>query len=296
MKFSTSVAMIDPSYYIPLARAAEEAGFDVIVLADSIGYPKESDSTYPYNADGSREFLENKPFVEPVVAMAAMAAATSRIEFSPFVMKLPIRHPALFAKEITSLAVISNNRIQLGVGTSPWPEDYDLVGLPWEGRGRRFLECIEIIRGLSSGDYFEFHGEFYDIDPIKLNPVPSEPVPILIGGNSPLMRKRAARLGDGWLQTGLPDDVLREAVTDLHRMRREHGRDHLPFVIQGGGVFTVDDVHAQADLGVNQVMGGFGTFNPYGLAADTEPLQSKIDRLKRFGDEVIGPYRQRTGG
>ncbi|MGJ3509066.1 TIGR03619 family F420-dependent LLM class oxidoreductase [Enemella sp. A6] len=295
MKFSTSVAMVDPSYYVPLARAAEEAGFDVVLLADSIGYPRESDTSYPYNPDGTREFLENKPFLEPVVAMSAMAAATSTISFCPYVLKLPIRHPVIFAKQITSLAVLSNNRVQLGIGTSPWPDDYDLVELPWEARGKRFNECVKIIQGLTGGDYFEFHGEFYDFDAVKMNPVPTEPIPMLIGGNSEVLIKRAARIGDGWLPTGLGPDEMRTRIDQIHQLRAEFGREHLPFTIQGPGVRTVDDVHAAAELGATQVMGGFGRFNPYGTAQDTEPLADKIDRLKRFGDEVIGPYRAATG-
>lgn len=291
MKFVTTTAMIDPSFYVPLAQAAEASGFDMLTVSDSIGYPKESDSTYPYNPDGTREFLENKPFLEPMLAMAAMAAVTSTIEFCPFVLKLPIRHPVLFAKEVTSLAVLSNNRIRLGVGTSPWPDDYALVGLPWEARGKRFIECIEIIRGLSSGDYFEYHGEFYDFEALKMNPVPTQPVPILIGGNSPRLIRRAARIGDGWLPTGLTPEQLREHLATIHQLRVEYGRDHLPFTVLAGGVRSADDVKFFEDLGVTHVMGGFGTFNPYGLAPDTEPLTDKVDRLKKFGDEVISKFR-----
>ena len=119
MKFVTGVAMTDPTFYLPLARAAEEAGYDVFTIPDSICYPQESSSTYPYNADGTREFLENKPFLEPMTAIAAMAAVTSTIEFCPYVLKLPIRNPVIFAKEATSVAVMSGGRLKLGVGTSP---------------------------------------------------------------------------------------------------------------------------------------------------------------------------------
>ena len=142
-------------------------------MPDSIAYPKESSSTYPYNFDGTREFLENKPFIEPHIAIAAMSAVTSTIEFHTFVLKMPIRHPVIYAKEATSLAVITGDRFVLGVGTSPWPDDYEIVELPWEGRGRRFDECIEIVRGFAAGGYFEYHGEFYDFPAIKMEPVPT---------------------------------------------------------------------------------------------------------------------------
>src|SRR3954451_16549701 len=207
--------MCDPTFYVPLAQAAEDAGFDTIAVPDSIAYPQESSSSYPYNFDGTREFLENKPFIEPSVAIAAMAAVTSTIEFHTFVLKMPIRHPVLYAKEATSLAVISGNRFVLGVGASPWPDDYEIVRLPWEGRGRRFDECIEIIRGLAAGGYFEYHGEFYDFFPIKMNPVPTKTVPIIIGGHARAHTRRAARYGDGWVPAGMAPERLAEVLAQL---------------------------------------------------------------------------------
>ena len=140
MKFMTAVGMIDPSFYVPIARAAETAGFDSVNVPDSICYPETSDSKYPYTPDGDRQFLANKPFIEPIVAMAAMGASTERVQFHTSVLKLPIRHPVIFAKEITSLCALFENRVSLGVGTSPWPEDYEVVGLSWERRGKRFDE------------------------------------------------------------------------------------------------------------------------------------------------------------
>jgi probable F420-dependent oxidoreductase len=291
MKFVTGVAMTDPSFYVPLARAAEEAGFDVMTIPDSICYPLESDSTYPYTRDGSREFLENKPFLEPMVAIAAMAAATSSIEFCPFVLKLPIRHPVIFAKQATSLAVLSGDRLSLGVGTSPWPDDYEIVGLPWSGRGRRFEECIAIIRGLAAGGYFELHGEFYDVPPIKVNPTPSRPIPILIGGHSAANIRRAAQLADGWMPAGMAPEELLRTIATLGDLRTEYGRDQQPFAVYAFGPPDVAELHRLEDLGVTHAMTGFfGTFNPYGLATDTEPLADKIDRLHRFGEEVIAKY------
>ena len=140
----------------PARRAAEEAGYDSMVVPDSICYPRHSDSTYPFNPDGSREFLEDKPFLEPFSLIPALGALTSRLRFVTFVLKLPVRHPLLVAKQATSTAVLTGNRLVLGVGTSPWREDYELTGVPWERRGQRLDEEIAIIRGLSAGGYFEY--------------------------------------------------------------------------------------------------------------------------------------------
>jgi probable F420-dependent oxidoreductase len=293
VRFTASVAMVDPSFYVPLARAAEEAGYDGISVPDSICYPRESDSRYPYTPDGSREFLENKPFVEPTVAIATMAAVTERIGFYTSVMKLPIRHPVIFAKEVTSLAVVTGNRLHLGVGTSPWPDDYEVVGLPWERRGRRFDECVAIIRGLAGGGYFEYHGTFYDVPPIKLNPTPSEPVKILIGGHSDALLRRAAEIGDGWIGAGVAFDELAAVITRLDRLRVESGRADLPFEIHATGAesFTVDGVRRLEEVGITHTGGGFGRFSGYQREPDTETLVEKVEALRRYADEVIAKVR-----
>ena len=130
MRFSYAESMVEPTFYAPLAIAAEAAGYDSMVIPDSICYPQESESTYPFNPDGTREFLEGKPFIEPFTLIPALGAVTSTLRFVTFVVKLPIRHPVLVAKSVTSTAVMTNNRLALGVGTSPWREDYEMLGLP----------------------------------------------------------------------------------------------------------------------------------------------------------------------
>src|SRR5919109_3398930 len=111
MRFSYAESMTDPSFYAPLAKAAEEAGYDSFVVPDSLLYPAESDDTYPYSPDGTREFLEDKPFIEPFVLMAALGAITGRLRFTTFVLKLPMRHPVLVAKQAASVAVLTGDRI-----------------------------------------------------------------------------------------------------------------------------------------------------------------------------------------
>ena len=120
MRFSYAESMTDPSYYTPLARAAEDAGYDSMVVPDSLCYPLDSVSTYPFNPDGSREFLEDKPFLEPFSLIPALGAVTTRLRFVTFVIKLPVRHPVLVAKQATSVAVLTGGRLVLGVGSSPW--------------------------------------------------------------------------------------------------------------------------------------------------------------------------------
>lgn len=282
-------SMIEPSYYVPLARAAEECGFSSIGLADSICYPQESTSSYPYNFDGTREFLENKQFIEPLICSAAMGAVTTRLRFHTAVLKLPIRNPVIFAKEATSVSAITGGRFDLGVGISPWEDDYEVTQTPWAGRGRRFEECIEIVRKLSTGDYVEHHGEFYEFPAVKLNP-PAD-IPILIGGHSRKSLERAARFGDGWLPAGMSREHLTEAMATLARLRKEYGRDGTPFAVHAIGMdaFSSEGVRYLASIGVTHAVGGFSSFNPYGTEADSESLQDKIDALHRYAETVMAP-------
>ena len=231
MRFSYAESMVDPSYYLPLARAAEEAGYDSFVVPDSICYPEVSDTTYPFNPDGSREFLEDKPFLEPFSLIPAMGAVTERIRFVTFVIKLPIRHPVLIAKQMSSTAVLTDDRLVLGVGTSPWPEDYEISDVPWARRGKRMDEMITVMRGLMAGGYFEFHGEIFDVPSIKMCPTPRRPVPILIGGHHEAALKRAAVDGDGWLHGGGDPADLPGLLDRLAILRKEHGTEDKPFEV-----------------------------------------------------------------
>lgn len=285
MRFTYAEAMTDPSYYIPLAQAAEAAGYHSMTIPDSIAYPFESDSKYPYTPDGSREFLDGKAFIETFVLIAALGAATTTLRFTPFVIKLPIRPPALVAKQAGSLTALIGDRLALGVGTSPWPEDYELMGVPFARRGKRMDECIEIIRGLTTGDYFEFHGEFYDIPKTKMTPAPARPIPILIGGHADAALRRAAR-NDGWMHGGGDADELDRLLARLTQLRTEEGKSG-PFEIHVISIdgFTVDGVKRLEDKGVTDVIVGFRV--PYILGADTEPLDDKIRNLERFAEHVI---------
>src|SRR3984893_1777806 len=223
--------MTDPSFYGPLARAAEEAGYDSFVVPDSLCYPQSSDARSPYNPDGTREFLEDKPFLEPFSLIPAMGALTENLRFVTFVIKLPIRQPVLITKQVSSTAVLTNNRLLLGVGTSPWPEDYEICGVPWERRGKRMDEEIAIMRGLMAGGFFEFHGEVFDVPSIKMCPTPSAAVPILIGGHHEAGPRRAPVDGDGWLHGGGDPDDLPGLLERLAALRKEHGTDAKPFEV-----------------------------------------------------------------
>jgi probable F420-dependent oxidoreductase len=287
VRFCYAESMTDPTFYGPLAAAAEDAGYDSMVIPDSICYPAQSDSVYPFNPDGTREFLEDKPFLEPFSLIPFLGAVTRRLRFITFVLKLPVRHPVLVAKQATSTAVLTNNRLVLGVGTSPWREDYDVLDVPWHGRGQRMDESLAIVRGLSAGGYFEYHGKIFDIPPIKLAPVPTAPVPVLIGGHGEAPLRRAAASGDGWLHGGGKPSDLPGLLARLAELRTEYGTAGRPFEVLAisAGAYTVDGIKRLEEQGVTEVIVGFRW--PYHVGPDTEALQPKLDSLRRYADDVI---------
>jgi probable F420-dependent oxidoreductase len=287
MRFSYAESMTDPTFYAPLARAAEEAGYHSMVIPDSICYPRDASSLYPYNPDGTREFLEDKPFLEPFSLIPALGAVTSRIRFTTFVIKVPVRNPVLLAKQATSTAVLTGNRLVLGVGTSPWREDYDILGADWAGRGRRLDESIAILRGLAAGGYFEYHGETYTLPAVKIAPVPTEPIPVLIGGHSDAALRRAARLGDGWMHGGGDPADLPRLLARLAELQAMEDRSPRGFEVHvmSMDAYSVDGVRRLEEQGVTDVIVGFRW--PYATGPDTEPLAQKIGHLRRFADDVI---------
>jgi probable F420-dependent oxidoreductase len=286
MRFSYAEAMTDASFYGPLAQAAEAAGYTSMTIADSLIYPRESDARYPYTDAGDREFLEDKEFIEALTLVTHLAAVTSTLRFTPFVLKLPVRPPVLVAKQVGSIAWLSGNRLGLGVGLSPWPEDFVAMGVPWAKRGKRMDECIDVLRGLTSGEFFEFHGDFYDIPAMKQTPAPTEPVPVLVGGHSDAALRRAVRRGDGWMHGGGPDD-LDELLDRLASIRKEEGDTRPDFEVHviSLDAYDPDGVKRLEDKGVTDCIVGFRL--PYIEGPDTEPLDKKIRHLESFAEKVI---------
>ncbi len=285
MRFNYQVGMSDADHYLPLAQAAEAAGYHGITVPDSVCYPKEASSKYPYNADGSREFLESVPFIESLIAVTAMAAVTEKIRFATFVYKLAIRQAAIVAKQVQSINRLSNNRFDFGVGISPWEEDFAVAQVPWEKRGKRLDEQIDIIRGLDSGDYFAYKGELHDMPANKMNPVPSTPTPILVGGHADVALKRAAH-NDGWMCAGANLEELRTYIGKINAFREEFGTAERPFRIfaTGQDAFTREGIEELETLGVTDVVIAFR--NVYEMEPDAD-LETKIQQLNWYAGEFF---------
>ncbi|MBP6682050.1 MAG: TIGR03619 family F420-dependent LLM class oxidoreductase [Halioglobus sp.] len=286
MKFSYQVGMCEADHYLPLAKAAEAAGYHGISVPDSICYPQQASSSYPYNKDGSREFLESVPFVESLIAVTAMAAVTQTIEFATFVYKLAVRQAPVVAKQVQGIQVLSGNRFLFGVGISPWEEDFAVCGVPFEKRGLRLDEQIEIVRGLETGEFFGYQGQVHQMPANKMCPVPTARTPILIGGHTEPALKRAARLGDGWMCAGADMPQLEAYIRRIRELREEYGTADRPFRIftTGQNAFTREGIEALEAIGVTDVIIGFR--NVYEMEPD-RPLPEKIAMLQWYAGEFI---------
>ena len=280
--------MFPADHLLPMARAAEAAGFDSITVPDSVFYPETVSAKYPYSADGGRFWPADTPFVDPFISIAAMAAVTERIRFLTNVVKLPIRDPLMVAKQLSSMAVLSGERVALGVGLSWIPEEFTWTHTDMRTRGKRADEMIEILRLLCGGggpQFLEYHGTYYDFDRLMMSPAPERAVPIYVGGLSDPGFRRAARLADGWISVQNSEEEITHALGELTRYRTEYGRDHLPFEVNALciDVFDLDGYRRLEDKGVTELQ----TVPWYFYGGDPNDLSVKLDSLARFADEVI---------
>ena len=289
MRFTLMTGLGGVEHYPALARAAEEAGWTSFAIPDSLFYPEFTASDYPYmSTEAVRQALDGMPVLEPFVAMASLVAVTERLRFFPAVMKVPVRQPLVLAKALSSLAVISNNRVSLGAGLSPWREDFEYNGVDFDSRGALMDDCLAIIRGAMSGEYFEYHNDNFDIGKMKLSPAPSESVPILIGGHAKPALRRAARIGDGWISANSDYDTLARLIDDLQMLRRDYGTDSRDdFEIHAFDMTAraVEDYQRLAALGVTDI-----SVTPWNPADPGVTESAKIDALQKFANHVIEPY------
>ncbi len=261
-------------------------------MPESVFYPEEVSGRYPYTSDGERFWASDAPWVDPWVAIPAMAAATERIVLGTNVTKLPLRHPLLMAKTVGSAAALFPGRIELGVGLSWIPEEFSWLDQDMSTRGARLDEAIDILRAVLGGGWVEHHWRFYDFGRLRVDPAPAVPVPIVVGGHSDAGLRRAARRGDGWVGAQGDLDQIRDLVARLRRARDEAGDDAVvrpdqPFAIKVTPLVaaTPDAMAEVAEAGVTEVI----TVPWYFFGGDPSDPSVQDESVARFGAEVIAP-------
>jgi len=286
MQYTCAVPMCPVDQLVELAKTVEEAGFDNIALPDSIFYMEKQAADYPYTPDGSRMWDENTPWVGPLIAAGAMGAVTSTLRFYTNVMKLGSRNPLLMARQVGSVANLTNNRFGFGIGIGWAPEEFEWCGQPYAKRGKRVDEMIEVIKLVLGGGMVEFHGEFYDFDRLQMSPAPTKPVPFYVGGHTDVALKRAARVGNGWTSAMLTGAELADIIGKIKKLLAENGRVDEPFEYQAVCIdkFGVDGHRELAAAGVTDNIVMPWVFDGLGFDA---PLAAKQDSVKRFADTYI---------
>jgi alkanesulfonate monooxygenase SsuD/methylene tetrahydromethanopterin reductase-like flavin-dependent oxidoreductase (luciferase family) len=166
-------------------------------------------------------------------------------------------------------------------------EEFEQTGQDFDSRGKRADEMIPVLRKLWTGDWVEHHGPYYDFDAVRISPVPSEPIPIYIGGHSPAALRRTAEVADGWIGVDYPVEEAEELVRTIRKRLADAGRADVPFelIIALRASLDRDICQRFADLGATGLM-----VAPWMFIKDAS-LQARIDSVKRYADEVISKVR-----
>jgi probable F420-dependent oxidoreductase len=215
----------DAGMLTEMAAACEAAGADSLWLSDRVITVPKPTAAYPFTDDGTVPWTNDTPFIDSVVAMMAVAAATSRAEVGTGVLVLPLRSPLILAKQLASIDMLSGGRVILGVGSGWMTEEFDLLGVPFTERGPRTDEAVAVLRACWQDEPPGVAGRYYQLPSgLGTRPVPARRIPVLAGGMTPAALRRAGRL-DGWFgyiradRLRLPD--VTHAMSAVRAARRE---------------------------------------------------------------------------
>ena len=218
----------DVGYLRALVQTVESLGYSSLWMPEHVvGFPSDAyRSKYPYSADGSVPWRGDLSLHDPLFTVAAAAQMTTRLRFGSGIVILPQRPPLLTAKELMTLDHLSGGRFDFGVGGGWSAEEYEALGVPFAGRGRRFDEYIAAIRTAWRDHPARYRGETVSFEDVVLMPKPLTPggPPILVGGSSQAALERAARLGDGWFGHWTPSQDPAEEIARLEAALAGAGR------------------------------------------------------------------------
>lgn len=274
------------------AATAEQAGFD------GIGFTDHPAPTHRWIAAGGHDALD------PFAALAFAAAVTERMLLIPNIVVLPYRNPFLTAKSAATVDALSGGRFVLAVGAGYLRGEYRALGVDFDERNLLFDEALEVLRGVWSGDDFAYRGLHFDAPGQTVDPKPPRPVPVWIGGNSGLSRRRVADGADGWVPFPAPRGLaatartppletaedLRAMLEDLWRRVEAAGRDpaeiDVSFAATAGGSPGDDDFNADACRRALEELGAMGV-TWCGVNVPGGSLAQAVEAVQRYGESVI---------
>jgi probable F420-dependent oxidoreductase len=272
-----------PEMLAAMAHAADERGIDSIWVPEHVVLFEQYESQYPYSADGRIPGAPGMGMLEPFTTLAFLAAHSTNVRLATGVCLLPQRNPVYAAKEAANVDYLSDGRFDFGIGVGWLKEEFDVVNVPFERRGKRTDEYLEVLRTLWCDDPSEYHGELYDLPATNMFPKPvQQPHPPLhFGGESDAAMRRTARVGQGWHTFNrLPGDVP-PLIEKLEGMLAEHDRKRDDVVITASPYFngvTPEMVEQFAEAGVDQVTALFIASSPEEVEANLDGLQPCLDR------------------
>jgi probable F420-dependent oxidoreductase len=283
MKFGVAFANIGP-YVQPeeasfLAKSCEEAGIESLWTVEHVAVPTGYHAQYPYSADGRMPGPEDSPIPDPLLWLAYVAAATSRIKLATGILILPQRHPIYVAKEVATLDVLSAGRVILGIGIGWMEDEFRALGIPFDERVARTEEACAALRTLWKPGAHAFKGEHYSWDALESNPKPVQPngVPIVVGGHVLGAARRAARVGDGFFPMKTGGDRLRELLdalgSECARIGRDPGKIEITASAPGP---DLDAIRRLQDQGVSRLVIAPPGFNRDALRAGLDRFANTV--------------------
>jgi probable F420-dependent oxidoreductase len=215
-----------PDNQLEIARAAERLGYSSVWTFQRLLSPADESAWAPVY----------RSVLDPLVTLGFLAAATTAVELAVAVVNAPFYSPALLAKQLTTVDVLSGGRLVAGLGLGWSDEEYVASGVPMDRRGRRLAEHVRLMRRLWTEDVVEHDGEFYRLLPVRQDPKPVRRPPVLLGGSAPAALRRAGELADGWVSaSAFTIEQVRDAVAAVRAAAAaaERDPDALAFVCRG---------------------------------------------------------------
>lgn len=217
---------VDRRTLMSFAQEAERLGCHSAWVSDHICWPAEVASKYPYTDDGSFGPSPDMSWIDAISTLTFVAGCTEKIRLGTTVLILPYRPPVQTAKQIASLDVLSEGRAILGVGIGWMAEEAAVLNMPWDRRGARSDEQLEIFRRLFTEDAPSFDGEFYGFPEVGFEPKPvQKPLPIWVGGSSAAAFRRTAAYGHAFHAAFQPRQVVADEWAEVRRACEAIGRN-----------------------------------------------------------------------
>jgi len=284
MRFAISLAFQPVDQLVALAREADACGYDALAVPDHVVDLETLATPYPYTPDGKRRWDHAAEWPDPWVLIGALAQVTERIRFFTSVYVAALRSPYLVAKSVGTAAVLSGDRVALGVGVGWCREEFELLGQDFSTRGRRTDEALELVQALWQPGWTESDGAHYPTPRLVMEPTPRRRVPIYVGGLSEVAFARAAR-HDGWIGDLYSVEEAGRHARRLAEIRESLGATGEFRVITAlSDAFLPEQFAAAGEQGVTDVWTMPWAYY-HGLDAT---LEQKLDGIRRFADDVIG--------